>query len=51
MGVRIMRLHPNDKVMALARLVLEEKEVEEKVEEAEQRKKEGEGEAKPAPEG
>ncbi|MCK5547730.1 MAG: DNA gyrase subunit A, partial [Thermoplasmata archaeon] len=35
MGVRVMRLHKDDKVMALARLIKEEKEVEEKVEEAE----------------
>jgi DNA gyrase subunit A len=46
MGVRIMRLHPNDTVKALARLIKEEKEVEEKVEEAEQLRKEGENESK-----
>ncbi len=40
MGVRIMRLHSNDTVKALARLIIEEKEVEEKVEEAELAKKE-----------
>jgi DNA gyrase subunit A len=41
MGVRIMRLHPDDQVIALARVIKEEKEVEEKVEEAEMLKKEG----------
>jgi len=35
MGVRVMRLKPDDNVIALARLVKEEKEVEEKVAEAE----------------
>jgi len=42
MGVKLMRLHPNDMVKALARLVKEEKEVEEKVEEAELKKREDE---------